>query len=66
MCSTHIPTPGVQNVQYKISIIPTEQSSREDYEKGSGVCVCRCAYVVNIVNPAVDWPPLLHALTDHD
>ena len=21
-------------------------------------------YVVNIVNPAVDWPPLVHTLTD--
>ncbi len=40
------------------------------------VCVegCRCVCVggglrmcvVNIVNPAVDWAPLLHTLTDRD
>ena len=29
-----------------------------------GVYVWMC--VVNIVNPAVDWPPLLHTLTDRD
>ncbi len=29
-----------------------------------GVYVRMC--VVNIVNPAVDWPPLLHTLTDRD
>ncbi len=25
-----------------------------------------CVDVVNIVNPAVVWPPLLHTLTDRD
>ncbi len=44
-------------------IVPTEQSSRGYYEIGSGcVCVGGCACVVNIVNPAVDWPSLLHTL----
>ncbi len=42
-------------------------SSKGDYEMGS-VCVCMgvgCVCVVNIVNPAVDWPPL-HTLTNRD
>ncbi len=51
-------------------IVPAERSLREDYEIDSvcvdvgrcGVCVC----AVNIVNPAVDWPLLLHTLTDRE
>ena len=40
-------------------VVPAERSARGDYEMGSGC-------VVNILNPAVDWPPLQHTLTGHD
>ena len=48
---------------FMLFIVPAEQSVRGDYEMCS-VCVWMC--VVNIVKPAVDWPPLLHTLTDPD
>ena len=42
-------------------IVPTERNSRGDFEMGSVCGGFRCVCVVNIiVNPAVDWPPLLH------
>ena len=31
-----------------------------------GVCVGVWTCVVNIVNTAVDWPSLLHTLSEHD
>ncbi len=40
--------------------VTAERVQREEYEMGLG-CVWMC--LVNFVNPAVDWPPLLHTLS---
>ncbi len=55
-------------VSYISIFVPAKRSSRGDW-LWNGLCMCGVdvyVCVVNIVNPAVDWPPLLHTLTDHD